>query len=90
MFKSRKKKAISADQYLSEEIYLTLVKLNEIKQSYPASLSEEEWDEVLEAMIEGFKMMSEGKHIEMPSEEEFNKMNLALEYFAKYFMDLWS
>lgn len=65
-------------------IKFTLPKLKrfkEVSRCHPGSITEEQWDTILEKMIIGFELFLDGKN--GPEVEE------AFELFFDYFFDLW-
>jgi hypothetical protein len=57
----------------------------EKKDSYPSELTSEKWNEILDQMIEGFAYYLKDKY-EYTNHE---KIDNALELFAKWFHHLW-
>lgn len=85
-----------------EWILPRLKKFKQVTNSYPSKLnSMEEWQEILDIMIEGFELIGFDVFIENTDENlsveqllRINKHNAkkteyALEFFKKYLLDLW-
>lgn len=95
----------SLDETLSHIIHPCLVQLKEVSTGYPAHLTEQEWDEILDKMIYSFEMKSkyfdemevcQSKCDDLTSqsckecvEEVGQKMREGFELFGKYYGDLW-
>lgn len=73
---------------LARIIYPCLVKFKESNAGYPGSMTEQEWDEILDKMILSFKMILD--------EEDDWKMEInetiqeGLDLFGKWYRSLWS
>jgi hypothetical protein len=69
---------------IAQFILPRLKRFREINKSYPKTLSEEEWNEILDKMIKFFEeYLDENNYLEDNLEKE------GIELFAKYFLDLW-
>lgn len=57
---------------------------------YPGSMTFEKWKEIIDKMIEAFKLQLEldGK-IYLPSKNKRKKINYGMRLFIKYYNDLW-
>ena len=67
-------------------IYTYLMKFKETKRiAYPASLSPEKWEKILDDMIRGFAIIIKG----VESKTQFKKAKKALALFKTYYFDLW-
>lgn len=58
-------------------------------QSYPASLTEDEWSGILDKMIEGFEEVAKDEGWNSYDMDSVRKADLAIKLFAKYFNNLW-
>lgn len=58
-------------------------------QSYPQGITWEQWQNILQEMIEGFKCKIK-EEAKILSREEIAKVDRALDLFRAYFWDLWS
>lgn len=72
------------DTTIAKFIYPRLEVLKEMKVSHPANLTPEEWDNILQKMINTFKNYCE-EDIVFGDEE----VKEGLELFSKYFTSLW-
>lgn len=70
--------------FLSKQIYKTLREYKKHMGSYPANMTKDEWDEILNSMIWSFKYFAEDGY----EQDDLAQNGLAL--FAKYFRNLWS
>ena len=67
-------------------IYTYLMQFKETSRcSYPASLSPEKWEKILDDMIRGFAIIIKG----VESKTQFKKAKRALALFKTYYFDLW-
>lgn len=58
---------------------------------HPSSVSEKEWQKILNEMVEGFEIYPNHFHwTHEESEENWKKVNKALSHFHKYFFALWN
>jgi len=78
--------------YFSKNIYRGLLAFKEDLNKFPCYPSEietfEEWCEIIDQMIEGFRLIMRDDWF-AETEEERRKMNLGVELFARHFRDLW-
>ena len=56
---------------------------------YPGNLSKEQWDNILNKMIEGFRLLITRKEDDIPSKTKEKKIKYGIRLFAKYFSALW-
>lgn len=61
-----------------------LRRFKEIKAGYPANISEEKWDDILDKMIYAFECIN--KDTTYDNEDQVNE---GLDLFRKYFFNLW-
>lgn len=74
------------DVPLAMIIYTYLKKFKDTARgSYPACLTEEKWEEILNNMINGFAIIIKG----IDSHTKRKKANRALKLFSRYFFALW-
>jgi hypothetical protein len=64
-------------------IYPRLKMYQEISDCHPGAMSKEEWDLILNEMIEGFELCLKNY------DENIDKLNKSMELFAKYLRELW-
>lgn len=89
----------SLDNSLSLYIYSQLCYFREhCLVGYPAYLGEEKWKEILDKMIEAFRLMIIGEEIyyhgndkekKILSKNAQKKINYGMRLFIKYYHDLW-
>lgn len=77
------------DMDMAEYIHGKLKEYKAKKHGYPEQFHEEEWDDALDKMIEGFGALANGDHINCTDKAQFEKMGYALDKFSKYFMYFW-
>ena len=63
-----------------------LKRFKKVNNGYPANLTEEEWDTILDKMIFSFENCDHDKLFE---KEFYDKYEEGINLFAKYFMGLW-
>lgn len=56
---------------------------------YPGNLSEEQWNNILNKMIEGFRLLITREENDIPSKTKEKKIKYGIRLFAKYFSALW-
>ena len=56
---------------------------------HPGNLSEEQWNNILNKMIEGFRLLITRKKDDIPSKTKEKKIKYGIRLFAKYFSALW-
>lgn len=78
------------DDYLTDIILPVLKEYRGgVKEGYPAFFeTPEEWDVIMDKMIDAFQIMKEDDYI--LDEEKEAKVREGLELFGKYFRNLWS
>lgn len=78
----------SLDFSLAKIILPRLKRFHQIKCGYPASMTKEEWNIILDKMIAMFEFSaSEARYI--ADKKEFDKHQEGLELFTKYYWHLW-
>lgn len=65
-----------------------LVHFKKIQHSTPASLSEKEWNEILDKMIKAFALLTDQESL-FASRKQQETIEEGLNLFAKYFQSLW-
>lgn len=78
----------SLDHSLAKLILPRLKRFKKVKKGHPSTLSEEEWDKILDEMIYCFGRIADDNYFDLELEEEKRLQN-GLETFAKYYMNLW-
>jgi hypothetical protein len=78
------------DNYLLRILPPMLYQLKKETHGYPAHLTAEQWDEILDKMIEGFESyrMAEDRDSVIDSKEH-KKLTKSLELLKKHFLNLW-
>lgn len=67
-------------------IYSYLMKFKETnKISYPANITHEKWNEILDDMCKGFASIIKGEE----SKRAYKRQKKALNLFSKWFLNLW-
>lgn len=56
---------------------------------HPGNLSEEQWNNILNKMIEGFRLLITREENDIPSKTKEKKIKYGIRLFAKYFSALW-
>ena len=56
---------------------------------HPGNLSEEQWNNILNKMIEGFRLLITRNEDDIPSKTKEKKIKYGIRLFAKYFSALW-
>lgn len=74
----------SLDYNIARFIVPRLKAFKEETCGFPASLSEKEWDEILDKMIKAFEDIINDKN-----DEKIKEIDEGLNLFNKYFLDLW-
>ena len=84
------KETWSLDMTMAEYILPRLRRFKELHDGYPHDLDEEKWIEVIDTMIKAFEISSNQFNADaMPTVEEYKTMQIGLDNFAKYYMNLW-
>jgi len=73
---------------ITKYILPRLIRFKEIPCGYPSNLTEDKWDTILQQMIDAFELIKRDTFI--PSKEDQTIINLGLENFKEYFLDLWT
>lgn len=76
------------DLTLAMELYTYLRAFKDIKPGHPACLTKEEWDNILDEMIEGFADYIRRKD-EINFNAEYPKLNRSLNLLKEYWQALW-
>jgi len=81
----------SLDYTIARFIYPRLKRFKELTIGIPAGLSEQEWYDILDTMLDGFHLAATDDNTETPEEEKERTeiIQKSLDLFAKYFFDLW-
>ena len=77
----------SLDSTIAKFILPRLKVLKDVKAGYPAHLTMENWDNILQKMIDAFAIYS--NDCCRPNDEEEDKINEGLDLFREYFRHLW-
>ena len=75
------------DYTVAKFILPRLKRFREISGGYPAQLSEQEWNAVLDKMIIAFQLITNGDR--WVEHEEIVRIDEGLELFGKWFPHLW-
>ena len=67
-----------------------LKRFKEVNNGYPNRLTEQQWDEILDKMIEAFQLsIKEFENGDFIDKEEEEKIEHGLQLFSRYFLHLW-
>lgn len=69
---------------ISKFILPRLKRLKEIQHGHPVDLSENEWNKILDKMINSFKEILKDE-----INQDYHKIKKGLKLFSKYFLNLW-
>ena len=79
--------------YISERIRDDLTLFKENMYSHPADMSFEEWESIIQEMIDGFDAFLQMDEF-VPSDKEYKRLNKihkrGMRTFIKYFRGLWT
>lgn len=78
----------SMDCSLATIIEAHLKAFRKSTRSHPASMSEEEWDQILKKMQKSFAMISDEEHLK--ADCDLPKIEEGLDLFRKHYFHLWS
>ena len=70
-------------------IYPRLKMFREVNNCHPAKMTMEEWNKILDEMIEGFECSLKDNHVTADDSVIREKLQKALKLFAEYFNALW-
>ena len=70
-------------------IYPRLKMFREVNNCHPAKMTMEEWNKILDEMIEGFGCSLKDNHATADDSVISEKLQKSLKLFAEYFNDLW-
>lgn len=82
----------SLDATLAQVIYPALVKFKEVEHGHPSSMSREEWYDILDTMIEAFRIIVSDEFYDILGEDDpkSEKMRIGLANFGKHYLSLWT
>lgn len=82
----------SMDSSLAKLILPRLKRFQEVRAGYPANMTDEEWEKIIQEMIWGFQWFADGKQHSydyVKEAHEANRANDAIDLFARYYSTLW-
>lgn len=81
----------SLDYTIARFIYPRLKRFKEVNNGVPGGLSEQEWDDILDTMLDGFRLAATDDNTGTGEEEKERTaiIQKSLDLFAKYFFHLW-
>lgn len=75
---------------ISKFMVIRLKKFKELSIAYPATLTPDEWNQILDEMILGFELFLTFDDLTLSEQKKaVKKINKSLGLFKKYFWDLW-
>ena len=79
------------DITIAKLVYPRLKRFKEIAVGYPASLTNEKWDEILDKMIKAFELMAtdDSEYYTGIQDDGDNSIKEGLDLFREYFHNLW-
>jgi hypothetical protein len=78
----------SFDTTIASFILPRLRRFKEVRGGYPSSITNDEWDNILDKMIIGFDLVIKDCN-GIISDEEVKQMNEGMDLFRRWFFDLW-
>ena len=79
----------SLDHTIAKFVLPRLKLFRKIDFGYPAGLTSEEWNWILDEMIWAMEFNASGEKWESLNEDDYNRAQRGYELFGKYFLDLW-
>ena len=76
------------DVHFAKIIHECLVRFKATAAGHPAELTVEEWDAILDEMIETFRYISSDEYWDA-EQEDYQRVADGLQLFAKWYMNLW-
>lgn len=74
---------------VSEFVLPRLKRFREINNGYPANLTEEKWNEIIDSMILAFELCIKDDNGDFMKNEDREKVEQGLKLFGEYFQHLW-
>lgn len=78
----------SLDSSIARFILPRLIRFKEINAGYPGTISEQEWDDILDRMILAFSLLASDV-VFCTGKEDQKKIDEGLALFAKWYQHLW-
>lgn len=78
----------SLDSTIAKFILPRLIRFKEINAGYPGTVSEQEWDDILDRMILAFSLLASDAAF-VTAKEDQEKIDEGLALFAKWYQHLW-
>ena len=78
----------SLDSTIARFILPRLMRFREVNMGYPSSISEQEWNDILDRMILAFSLLA-GDAAFLTGKEDQKKIDEGLDLFAKWYTSLW-
>ena len=78
----------SLDSTIAKFILPRLIRFKEINAGYPGTVSEQEWDDILDRMILAFSLLASDAAF-VTAKEDQEKIDEGLALFAKWYQYLW-
>lgn len=79
----------SLDFKFAQWIYPRIKRFKELNIGHPSGLTEEEWDCIIQQMIDGFEIMSDEQRYFWYSDEDGKKIKKAMKLWYKHHEQLW-
>lgn len=79
----------SIDWYLAEVMPVWIRRLKETKIGYPMGMEEDEWDKILDGIIEGFEAAYRIMDLTDEKGKDLDKFHSGMDLFKEYFFNLW-
>lgn len=79
----------SLDFKIAQWIYPRIKRFKELNNGHPSRLTEEEWDCIIQQMIDGFEIMADEQRYFWYSDEDGKKIKKAMELWYKWHEQLW-
>lgn len=78
----------SLDSTIAKFILPRLMCFREVNMGYPSSISEQEWNDIIDRMILAFSLLA-GDAAFLTGKEDQKKIDEGLDLFAKWYTSLW-
>lgn len=78
----------SLDSTMARFILPRLIRFREINEGYPSTISEQEWNSILDKMILAFSLLASDA-VYFTSKEDQEKIDEGMALFAKWYQSLW-
>lgn len=80
----------SLDLTIAQFVLPRLKAFKPFTQSFPASMTSDEWDSILDKMIDAFEIIVDGDRWPALNDEDAHTVQIGCELFGKWFTHLWS